>query len=432
MGATFRAALPARRSPDPAFGSEGSVTLPPDFHGSAAAAQPDGTILIGGQSLPRRTARGGSRSSRLLPDGQPDPSFSGDGLAIADIATPSRTRSRDGLPGRRATSSVGTTSDASPDGLCPPQPGRVEGHDLLRGRVIGAGTYGSSRLEDLALQDDGSVVAVGLDRPFDPATTGSLIVRLRPDGSFDAIVRARADVVETVPSDSEDIAHGSRARRSSPMDGSSLAVTRGPVTGGFAVARYLPGGATRRELRRGRAHDDGTRAARRATSRISRFRETGRSWRSELAGFPRSPASTRTVLPTQVLGRRARAELSSAMATEPTPRTLAHPARRADRRGGKRDARRRTAPLLTPDARVSEAFETPGRRRATGRRCRRAARFGRPLSRALPPGARALPEPELVAHPGAVQRRSVFGSRLCLIRSQGMSGFPDRPSLPQA
>ena len=151
MGETFAQRYRSDGALDPAFGGEVSVTLPPDFRGSAAAAaQPDGTLLLGGQVLPLANSQGRLAVARLLPDGQPDPSSSGEVVAIADIATLSRNAvAMDVLPDGHVV--VGTTSDERLMGIARLHPDGLRDTTLADEGVIGAGTYGTSRFEDLAV-----------------------------------------------------------------------------------------------------------------------------------------------------------------------------------------------------------------------------------------------------------------------------------------
>lgn len=86
---------------DPTFGTAGQVTLPlpQEFAVGAAALQPDGKIVIAGRYL---TAGATDFALvRLLPNGAPDPSFDGDGLAVADVTGNEASRSVVVLPDGR-------------------------------------------------------------------------------------------------------------------------------------------------------------------------------------------------------------------------------------------------------------------------------------------------------------------------------------------
>lgn len=81
----FVARLTTGGSPDPTFSADGSTSV--DFGGydtaSAVAIQPDGKILVAGQ---RYVGTAGDMAvARLLPDGSPDPSFGSGGTVTVDF-----------------------------------------------------------------------------------------------------------------------------------------------------------------------------------------------------------------------------------------------------------------------------------------------------------------------------------------------------------
>ena len=72
-------AAPRAGEPDPSFGSAGRVVLPYDIQPAAVLVQPDGKLVV-----PDATS---FRVLRLNPDGSPDRSFDGDGIASTDVGT---------------------------------------------------------------------------------------------------------------------------------------------------------------------------------------------------------------------------------------------------------------------------------------------------------------------------------------------------------
>jgi uncharacterized delta-60 repeat protein len=101
---------------DPGFGDDGIAVVGPDgARASALALTRDGVIVVGG-AVPLDGGLDAPLVLRLAPDGTPDESFDGDGAWTGE-STPLRGWTRDVLPG--ADGSVALAVGAAPDALFP-------------------------------------------------------------------------------------------------------------------------------------------------------------------------------------------------------------------------------------------------------------------------------------------------------------------------
>jgi uncharacterized delta-60 repeat protein len=202
MLATFALALaaagPATASGtpplDPGFGGSGVVLA--DFTGgedgaNAVAIDPDGAIVAAGFADlgdPGRPHVAGFGLARYLPDGSPDPAFSGDGRVLVDfgfVNQAARAVAVDSA-GRAVATGTITTFDGSTSSIGvvrllgdgAPDPGFGSGGEV----VIQPGTL--SMAYDVAIDDEDRVVVIG-------AATGSrgfrpLVLRFTAEGDLDA------------------------------------------------------------------------------------------------------------------------------------------------------------------------------------------------------------------------------------------------------
>ncbi len=122
----FAARFKSNGAPDNTFGINGVAKLPVPGFAESVVVQSDGKILLGGHS------EGRMMLLRLLPGGSPDPAFGNAGLVFSDL-----------------------------------------------------GSDRDDRIQALALQPDGKIVAAGSSMIF-PTSSWALLVRFLPDGSLDA------------------------------------------------------------------------------------------------------------------------------------------------------------------------------------------------------------------------------------------------------
>jgi uncharacterized delta-60 repeat protein len=88
FGSGWLARYLADGSPDPGFGSGGYVQIPAGFTAVAAAAQPDGKIVVAGGYVPASDAAGGFMLARYNADGSLDASFGANGITTTTIGDP--------------------------------------------------------------------------------------------------------------------------------------------------------------------------------------------------------------------------------------------------------------------------------------------------------------------------------------------------------
>ena len=184
----------ADRGLDPSFGNGGIVTT--DFGGPGKsdeirdiALQPDGKIVAVGH-----TDQDQSNVARYLPDGKLDPTFGSGGKVTLHLPTADRHAGAPSASSPTARSSLPTSGSAlfrlTPDGQL--DTGFGTGGVVADGLINdGRSTTFQSHahvLNDLAIQPDGKIVAVGNDNYATPgALLGSnrMIVRYTANGALD-------------------------------------------------------------------------------------------------------------------------------------------------------------------------------------------------------------------------------------------------------
>lgn len=175
---------------DASFGNGGRVQIPlmPRNEIDAMQIQPDGRILLGGSAgVPDNSDW---LLLRLLPDGAPDPSFGQSGVVISSISGSFAPEYLNGLalqPDGRIVA-VGAFFDEFfnlraalarylPDGTLDINFGQG-------GKVLPAIPGLGNRLDGVAMQPDGKILAAGFVNP-DLEDANLLLLRFQPDGSFD-------------------------------------------------------------------------------------------------------------------------------------------------------------------------------------------------------------------------------------------------------
>ena len=223
---------------DPGFGEDGVVELPWGVAtngvmvGYGCAIQPDGKILVAARVLGSYKGLAGlGVVVRLLPDGELDTSFAGQGYVA-------------GPPGSSATS-LALLEDGR---ILVGGYGRLERYLADGSRDPSFGTEGVSTtsmlVSDLAVQQDGSIVAVG----------GRVIARFTAAGAVDTGFGDGGTI--QVPGQSSD------ALYAVALDPDDNILVGGAVTLGAQqqmwIGRYLPDGAVDEGFAGGAIGDDGT------------------------------------------------------------------------------------------------------------------------------------------------------------------------------
>jgi uncharacterized delta-60 repeat protein len=179
--------LSARYNPDgsldPGYGGDGTVVTSIGSGGAReVAVQPDGRILVVGT-----TSMAGAQDIvivRYLPDGSLDPTLAGDGSTVVDFGVIEQVGGLALAPNGSFYVGVPIVSGGEedlavagflPDGSLDP------GFGAGGGAAVDLGF--EERVEDVALQIDGKLVATGIV-DYDPGFD-QLLVRLNPDGSPD-------------------------------------------------------------------------------------------------------------------------------------------------------------------------------------------------------------------------------------------------------
>jgi uncharacterized delta-60 repeat protein len=227
---------------DPTFGTGGKVTT--DFFGftdhaqAGLVVQPDNKLVAGGSAFTFTT--GGNYDfalARYLPDGTLDPSFGSGGKVTTDLLgfddqAFALARQPDGkLVAAGEAGADFALARYNPDGTLDPSFGS--------GGVVTTDFAGSTdRVEALALQSDGKVVAAG--QAFSGAGLDFAVARYHPDGTLDASFGSGGKVTT-------DLAGGDDAGFFSiaVLAGGKLAALGSGATAtgqDFTLARYQPNG----------------------------------------------------------------------------------------------------------------------------------------------------------------------------------------------
>lgn len=231
---------------DPTFGDGGIVTTDLGDDGYSWAddvvseRQDDGKLLAAGL----RYSNAGSDDfavTRFNADGSLDSSFGDGGVVITDFAGKSDIPSAIALDGsgnfvvagysfHEETGYDFAIAKYNPDGSLDSS----FGSDGLVTTPVSPSSL-NDRITDIAIQDDGKVVAVGSAYP-DAQTQAFAIVRYNPDGSLDTSFGNGGQIATQFPDSSSDDA------KAVVLQGSKLVVVGNsyPVAGGnaFAMARY--------------------------------------------------------------------------------------------------------------------------------------------------------------------------------------------------
>ncbi len=217
---------------DPAFGVNGVVLtrFGDDINAlaHAIAVQPDGKIIAAGYTVDNSTSTHSFAIARYLPDGTLDTSFSEDGKltlgglrAIEDIVLQQ--------DGKIVAVGTGGLARFNADGSLDPTFG-VNGQALVADFEQRAG----------ALQPDGRIVTAGQYTNSDPFDRGFALARYLPDGSLDPTFGTGGRVNTSVGGD------GSVGALTLQSDGRIIAAgdSVSPETGvNFTLLRYLPDGS---------------------------------------------------------------------------------------------------------------------------------------------------------------------------------------------
>ena len=177
---------------DASFSADGEVRTPfPNGGGATSIAiQPDGRIVVGG-TAETRDNRSAFAFARYLPDGSLDPSFSGNGkLAAVKVGSIGVEEISDIVldpSGRIVASAYAYGSDDYLFGVVR-LTGRGEPDTTFSGDGVAVSRFGQlpgGFANAIALQPDGSIVAVGSARTTRNYPTGLAVARYRPDGTLD-------------------------------------------------------------------------------------------------------------------------------------------------------------------------------------------------------------------------------------------------------
>jgi uncharacterized delta-60 repeat protein len=166
-------------TPDASFGGgDGQVLLPGTKDGGAVAVQPDGKLVVAGDDGVDAVVE------RLLPNGAPDESFSGDGRATIDLGATDRSTDvilqPDGKVVIGGTAAAGAQSDYGAARL---QPNGAPDTTFGNAGITRISIAPSDFATGTVLQPDGKVVLGGFSGPTtDPSPTGDFsMIRLQGD-----------------------------------------------------------------------------------------------------------------------------------------------------------------------------------------------------------------------------------------------------------
>jgi uncharacterized delta-60 repeat protein len=239
------ARLTSDGSLDPTFGGDGRVvtnlTSSYDW-ANGMVLQPNGKIVVVGS-----VSAGSSNSKigvlRYRSDGSLDPTFSGDGIVLAD---PTRTYD-DGLAiGIEADGPIVVAGGAGFDGpnerfvaMALKRDGSLDHHFGADGMVFTDLTSKADVPYGLAIQSDGKIVVAGgaAQGPSDPKFA---VVRYEPDGSLDPTFHGDGTVITNI-TPYDDGAYSLAIAPDGKIVTAGLAGNNGPAPR-FAAVRYLSNG----------------------------------------------------------------------------------------------------------------------------------------------------------------------------------------------
>lgn len=226
---------------DASFGSGGKVTLAAGRAAFSVALQPDGKIVVAGDSLAPPGAATGFALARFNPDGTPDPSFDGDGRVVTPFTffggATSVVLQADGKlvaagvgDGNFALARYATDGSLDPtfdgDGKVTTNPG------------------GFDSILALALQPDGKLVAAGLTRSFTTGVARVVVARYETTGALDATFGAGGMLITDLGGAPDAVAQAvSIDHEGRILVAGTLRTALAGATPDFFVARYSVFGA---------------------------------------------------------------------------------------------------------------------------------------------------------------------------------------------
>lgn len=168
---------------DTTFGNDGLVVTPFPEQGSSLLLQPDGAIVLGGPSPWSPETGTDFALARYTPDGTLDPSFGDGGRARAHAGTMGDYLAALALQADGRIVAAGSNSDFlfarfMPDGSLDPSFG-------IGGATIVDVHNDSGTAQDLAIQADGKIVAMGWATRWD-TSIDFYVLRLNTNGALDA------------------------------------------------------------------------------------------------------------------------------------------------------------------------------------------------------------------------------------------------------
>ncbi|MBA3333837.1 MAG: hypothetical protein H0U30_07595 [Actinobacteria bacterium] len=212
---------------DPSFGTGGKVAT--DFGGSEAAQalilQPNGKIVVGGSTYQGDEVT--AALARYLPDGSLDPVFGGDGTVTLGVSG-----SIWGLAFRPGGGVIAVGEFGAV---------RIQWNGLLDTTF---GTNGVAQLPfgnawDLAIQQDGKIVAVGCNGCL--GNSDFRVARLNPDGTTDESFGNGGEV--DTDFDAQDTPFAVAVQRDGRIVVAGWAENANSTESDFALARYNPDGS---------------------------------------------------------------------------------------------------------------------------------------------------------------------------------------------
>jgi uncharacterized delta-60 repeat protein len=231
----------ARYSPDgsidTSFGADGKVIT--DFgtnrdEARAVAIQDDGAIVVAGSNAVD------FELARYLPTGALDPGFSGDGMLTTDLGGGDFVDDLAIQPDGAIVAVGGTSAHFALARYLPD--GTLDASFSGDGKVTTDFSGGGSAATAVTLQSDGKIVVAGRG-PCNPWCRDFALARYNPDGSLDATLDGDGKLTTDFGGDA-DAAHDLAIQ----ADGKLIAAGRGALnvgssSDGFAVARYHTDGS---------------------------------------------------------------------------------------------------------------------------------------------------------------------------------------------
>jgi uncharacterized delta-60 repeat protein len=227
--------------PDPNFGVDGLaiLVLPGDQEGRAVALQPDGKIVVAGEDLATRRR---FIVARLEPDGKPDLSFNG-GHAIVEFGAGTDALARAVAvqkDGRIVAAGVAADANGSGFALARLTPGGLPDPSFgSGGRVVTSFPPVEAEANAVALQKDGKIVAAG--SIFGDGIRDFALARYLADGRLDPSFSGDGRATTDIGGDDQglDVA----IQRDGRIVAAGFFEPAAPADATlFALARFLPNG----------------------------------------------------------------------------------------------------------------------------------------------------------------------------------------------